>query len=325
MANRDLPNQHPIDAIEGLKDALDGKADKPSDVTEVIVDNQNGEDSNMQSFSYTLPTDNTVVTVDGWGYPESIIMNASFDEYEGWQGDSYGLQVDGSSITLPDFLSEDAKAQWKAGSTIVVRYNSDIITSAVATYPASADSGLIDHSALLNRDLPDQHPMSAITGLEEALANAGGGSGEWKLVKEFTTTEEVALFETDVNIKGEVLVFFVAAPTKTNTAKGITQMIINGTHMGHIAESIYTETYYTRRYIHVGDLPDGIISYHSGFGYNTSGNVEDSWTSMKGGYVRYDFFLNSVKENGILKVGYYSGSSCVFGIGSKIVVYARGL
>lgn len=31
-------------------------------------------------------------------------------------------------------------------------------------------AGTADHSILLNRDLPDQHPISAITGLEEALS-----------------------------------------------------------------------------------------------------------------------------------------------------------
>ena len=35
--------------------------------------------------------------------------------------------------------------------------------------------GTMDHSALSNRDAADQHPISAITGLEEALKNAGGG------------------------------------------------------------------------------------------------------------------------------------------------------
>lgn len=31
--------------------------------------------------------------------------------------------------------------------------------------------GTSDHSQLANRDLPEQHPMSAITGLEETLEN----------------------------------------------------------------------------------------------------------------------------------------------------------
>lgn len=34
-----------------------------------------------------------------------------------------------------------------------------------------------DHALLSNRDAADAHPMSAITGLEEALANAGSGGG----------------------------------------------------------------------------------------------------------------------------------------------------
>lgn len=34
------------------------------------------------------------------------------------------------------------------------------------------EQGTIDHSKLINRDIPDQHPMSAITGLEDALKNA---------------------------------------------------------------------------------------------------------------------------------------------------------
>lgn len=35
------------------------------------------------------------------------------------------------------------------------------------------DPGTTDHALLTNRDLENQHPMSAITGLLEALANAG--------------------------------------------------------------------------------------------------------------------------------------------------------
>lgn len=47
-----------------------------------------------------------------------------------------------------------------------------VIDAAVeeAVAKAGGGSGTTDHSALLNRDLHDQHPMSAITGLEEALS-----------------------------------------------------------------------------------------------------------------------------------------------------------
>ena len=36
---------------------------------------------------------------------------------------------------------------------------------------AEVGSGTIDHSALANRGLPDQHPMAAITGLTDKLAD----------------------------------------------------------------------------------------------------------------------------------------------------------
>lgn len=38
-------------------------------------------------------------------------------------------------------------------------------------------SGTGDHSQLENRDAPNQHPISAISGLQEALDNLGSGSG----------------------------------------------------------------------------------------------------------------------------------------------------
>lgn len=192
--------------------------------------------------------------------------------------------------------------------------------------PKAESGGTTDHSALLNRDLPDQHPISAITGLEEALANAGGGSGEWKMVKEFTTTEEVAFFETNVNIKDEALIFLIAAPTSTNTANAGTQIEINGKipeRFGHCTGCVYTSQFYTRRIVHIGHLPNGFISYTSGFEYNQIGSAESRWLFMNGNILEASIFSNSLKENGITKIGYVAQNG-VFGIGSKIVVYARG-
>lgn len=42
--------------------------------------------------------------------------------------------------------------------------------------------GTTDHSVLTNRDLPDQHPIEAITGLVEALDNVGGTSNHADLM-----------------------------------------------------------------------------------------------------------------------------------------------
>lgn len=48
----------------------------------------------------------------------------------------------------------------------------------------SGEGGTTRHSRLTERELPDQHPMSAITGLEDALKNAGTS---------FTTDETLTL------------------------------------------------------------------------------------------------------------------------------------
>lgn len=48
----------------------------------------------------------------------------------------------------------------------------------------SGEGGTARHSRLTERELPDQHPMSAITGLADALKNAG---------TKFTTDETLTL------------------------------------------------------------------------------------------------------------------------------------
>ena len=48
-----------------------------------------------------------------------------------------------------------------------------------------ANLGTRDHSKLINRDIADQHPISAITGLEDALSTyifeQGIAAGEWEI------------------------------------------------------------------------------------------------------------------------------------------------
>lgn len=58
-----------------------------------------------------------------------------------------------------------------------------------------AGGGTGDHTALANRDAPDQHPMSAITGLEDALAGASGScQKQWDLLGTYTITEEAPVW-----------------------------------------------------------------------------------------------------------------------------------
>lgn len=54
------------------------------------------------------------------------------------------------------------------------------------------DTGTNDHSQLINRDIADQHPISAITGLEEALANKQP-SGEYLTQEDLQAATDTAL------------------------------------------------------------------------------------------------------------------------------------
>lgn len=47
------------------------------------------------------------------------------------------------------------------------------ITATFKNIQSSTGGGTTRHGLLSERDFPDQHPISAITGLEEALRNAG--------------------------------------------------------------------------------------------------------------------------------------------------------
>lgn len=62
-----------------------------------------------------------------------------------------------------------------------------------------------DHNKLDNRDIADQHPISAITGLEEALKNAGTGTGESGKIKDVLVDGESVVDEAgNANINGLV-------------------------------------------------------------------------------------------------------------------------
>lgn len=68
-----------------------------------------------------------------------------------------------------------------------VNVNFGVLPDVTYTADIKTETSIKDHDKLRNRDLPDQHPISAITGLEEALLNAdktfifeqGVASSEW--------------------------------------------------------------------------------------------------------------------------------------------------
>lgn len=65
-----------------------------------------------------------------------------------------------------------------------------------------------DHNALTNRDLPDQHPISAITGLEDALNRAdtfvyeqGIASDTWVIVHNLGKYPSVTAVDSAGNVQ----------------------------------------------------------------------------------------------------------------------------
>ena len=64
--------------------------------------------------------------------------------------------------------------------------------------------GTTNHNALSNRDMANQHPISAITGLQEALDNipAGSAEKEWRLLNTVELTENVSDIFVDKDSDG---------------------------------------------------------------------------------------------------------------------------
>lgn len=64
--------------------------------------------------------------------------------------------------------------------------------------------GTRHHELLINRDLPDQHPISAITGLEEALATfvfeQGIASDEWVIEHNLNKYPSVSVVDSANNV-----------------------------------------------------------------------------------------------------------------------------
>ncbi len=87
----------------------------------------------------------------------------------------------------------------------------------LGNFSANSQPNTTSHAALEDRDLADQHPISAITGLSEALENSGGGAGVmyvgfelsdytadsgYSLTSDKTSDEVVAAFESGITVFG---------------------------------------------------------------------------------------------------------------------------
>ena len=157
--------------------------------------------------------------------------------------------------------------------------------------------------------------------IELPKGGGGSGTGKWAKVAEIVTTEEVSLFSLDVELSGEVCIFFIAAPTATNDGKKDTLFEINGTKFGYAADSMYDATYYTKRYVMVGHMPEGLVEFGREFDYSKSDALNEGWMPF-GEKISRSHHI-SFNQDGVTNIRFRSYTG-VFGIGSKMIVYKKG-
>lgn len=86
--------------------------------------------------------------------------------------------------------------------------NSEVVIKTGITVSAGGAGGTDDHNLLYNRDIPNQHPMSAITGLEDALdGKAGSGDIPTKtsdLTNDSDFTTKTYVDDADTVLQGQI-------------------------------------------------------------------------------------------------------------------------
>ena len=90
----------------------------------------------------------------------------------GVDGEKYIVEIDGTTKAVSALSGDYSVGQL---ATITVPQND--WSKAFIAPSGGGGSGTTNHNVLTNRSMPNQHPISAITGLQEALDNAGGGGG----------------------------------------------------------------------------------------------------------------------------------------------------
>lgn len=154
-------------------------------------------------------------------------------------------------------------------------------------------------------------------------------SNEWKLIADFTTTEEVASFAVTKRLDGsplkidgskDILCYCIAAPSATNTAKAPTEFRVDSVAYSYVKDSVYTNTYYTCRWLKIENYNGKIVySCNGNFGYSKS--LTGFFAQMSH---HYDLYNRTSKAYPIESIGYDTNGKGVFGIGSRILIYERG-
>ena len=137
LTNRTDPNAHSISAITGLQTALDGKVD-------IVVGKE------LSDNNYT-DAEQTKLAGISTGAQNNTASNV------GASGVGLFKQKTASNLEFKKII---------AGSNVTITDQTDSVT---ITSTGGGGGGTTSHTDLTNRDAADQHPISAITGLQTAL------------------------------------------------------------------------------------------------------------------------------------------------------------
>jgi len=145
LINRNIADQHPISAVTGLQTALDGK------ITQANAD--------LRYLQLTGGTLSGFLTLSA---APTADLHASTKKYvDDGLGGKASTSHTHTASQVTDLGTMATKNDAPSDDSIYSRQN--------GAWVVASGGGTTDHSVLTNRSLADQHPISAITGLQTAL------------------------------------------------------------------------------------------------------------------------------------------------------------
>ena len=161
LSYRDADNQHPMSAITGLLAAIAGKQDTISDLSQIRAWAGLGSTAYQKPSGGIPKTDLASAVQTSLGKADSALQSVPSTYRTASAQDAIDA---GKQDVIDKYLATVSVS----GNTLSIKRN-DGTTLNFTPQGGGGEGGTTDHNALSNRDLADQHPMSAIIGLIAAL------------------------------------------------------------------------------------------------------------------------------------------------------------
>lgn len=182
LEGRDASDSHPMSAITGLISALSGKQDTISDIATIRAGAGAGATALQPSALNPYRTASEQNAIDATKYEKPSSGIPASDLASAVQ-ESLG-RADSALQSVPDTYRTaaaqdviDAGKIDKSAQTTKTSEQTEAVgidaNGKLWSKPGGGGGGTTDHSQLTNRDAANQHPMSAITGLNDALNEKG--------------------------------------------------------------------------------------------------------------------------------------------------------